>query len=229
MIKALKKAAAILCCAAMAAFMTGCMNIGIGVDVRSDGTAAMTARYAIQNDYYSEDMFEDTEYEIKSFNIDGTDYTGYEIVSDYVSYDELTAQMTTLSEDGTKLFESASIVKGGNPFVKTYKFDAVVSNLMGEDEDTDDYAAMAASMLKVDFTLKLPGKVKSCTGGTVSEDGTIRFTVDPCAETVCSAESSEVNLPLIIGAGIAVIAIIAVIAVSSASKKKKNIDDGFTM
>lgn len=218
-----------LCCAAMAAFMTGCMNIGIGVDVRSDGTAAMTARYAIQNDYYSEDMFEDTEYEIKSFNIDGTDYTGYEIVSDYVSYDELTAQMTALSEDGTKLFESASIVKGGNPFVKTYKFDAVVSNLMGEDEDTDDYAAMAASMIKVDFTLKLPGKVKSCTGGTVSEDGTIRFTVDPCAETVCSAESSEVNLPLIIGAGIAVIAIIAVIAVSSASKKKKDIDDGFTM
>lgn len=218
-----------LCCAAMAAFMTGCMNIGIGVDVRSDGTAAMTARYAIQNDYYSEDMFEDTEYEIKSFNIDGTDYTGYEIVSDYVSYDELTAQMTTLSEDGTKLFESASIVKGGNPFVKTYKFDAVVSNLMGDDEEADDYAAMAASMLKVDFTLKLPGKVKSCTGGTVSEDGTIRFTVDPCAETVCSAESSEVNLPLIIGAGIAVIAIIAVIAVSSASKKKKDIDDGFTM
>ena len=229
MIKTVKKAAAMLCCAAMAAFMTGCMNIGIGVDVRSDGTAAMTARYAIQNDYYSEDMFEDTEYEIKSFNIDGTDYTGYEIVSDYVSYDELTAQMTTLSEDGTKLFESASIVKGGNPFVKTYKFDAVVSNLMGEDDESGDYAAMAASMLKVDFTLKLPGEVKSCTGGVVTEDGTIRFAVDPSAETVCSAESSEVNLPLIIGAAVVAIAIIAVIAVSSASKKKKIGDDGFTM
>ena len=79
---------------------------------------------------------------------------------------------------------------------------------------------MANSMFKIGFTMKLPGKVKSCTGGTVGDDGVITFEISPCAETVCSAVSQEVNIPLIAGTA-AVVVIIAVIAVVAVKSKKK--------
>lgn len=211
--RSFKKAAAAVCSAAMALFMTGCMHIGIDITVNPDGTANAVGRYAVQKDYYSDEMFEGTEHEIQTFTIDGDEYLGYEYTSDYATYDELAEDMTNPSEQGDTIFNEFSVVKSGNPFVRTYTFNGVFANLLGEE--------MANSMFKIGFTMKLPGKVKSCTGGTVGDDGVITFEISPCAETVCSAVSQEVNIPLIAGTAAAVVVIIAVIAVVAVKSKKK--------
>ena len=211
--RSFKKAAAAVCSAAMALFMTGCMHIGIDITVNPDGTANAVGRYAVQKDYYSDEMFEGTEHEIQTFTIDGDEYLGYEYTSDYATYGELAEDMTNPSEQGDTIFNEFSVVKGGNPFVRTYTFNGVFANLLGEE--------MANSMFKIGFTMKLPGKVKSCTGGTVGDDGVITFEISPCAETVCSAVSQEVNIPLIAGTAAAVVVIIAVIAVVAVKSKKK--------
>lgn len=67
-----KKAAAAVCSAAMALFMTGCMHIGIDITVNPDGTANAVGRYAVQKDYYSDEMFEGTEHEIQTFTMTAT-------------------------------------------------------------------------------------------------------------------------------------------------------------
>lgn len=211
--RSFKKAAAAVCSAAMALFMTGCMHIGIDITVNPDGTANAVGRYAVQKDYYSDEMFEGTEHEIQTFTIDGDEYLGYEYTSDYATYGELAEDMTNPSEQGDTIFNEFSVVKSGNPFVRTYTFNGVFANLLGEE--------MANSMFKIGFTMKLPGKVKSCTGGTVGDDGVITFEISPCAETVCSAVSQEVNIPLIAGTAAAVVVIIAVIAVVAVKSKKK--------
>ena len=227
--RSFKKAAAAVCSAAMALFMTGCMHIGIDITVNPDGTANAVGRYAVQKDYYSDEMFEGTEHEIQTFTIDGDEYLGYEYTSDYATYDELAEDMTNPSEQGDTIFNEFSVVKSGNPFVRTYTFNGVFANLLGEEmaeegEDAAQYEEMANSMFKIGFTMKLPGKVKSCTGGTVGDDGVITFEISPCAETVCSAVSQEVNIPLIAGTAAAVVVIIAVIAVVAVKSKKKSED-----
>ena len=73
--RSFKKAAAAVCSAAMALFMTGCMHIGIDITVNPDGTANAVGRYAVQKDYYSDEMFEGTEHEIQTFTIDGEELT----------------------------------------------------------------------------------------------------------------------------------------------------------
>ena len=119
--RSFKKAAAAVCSAAMALFMTGCMHIGIDITVNPDGTANAVGRYAVQKDYYSDEMFEGTEHEIQTFTIDGDEYLGYEYTSDYATYGELAEDMTNPSEQGDTIFNEFSVVKSGNPFVRTYK------------------------------------------------------------------------------------------------------------
>ena len=189
--RSFKKAAAAVCSAAMALFMTGCMHIGIDITVNPDGTANAVGRYAVQKDYYSDEMFEGTEHEIQTFTIDGDEYLGYEYTSDYATYGELAEDMTNPSEQGDTIFNEFSVVKSGNPFVRTYTFNGVFANLLGEE--------MAEE----------------------GEDGVITFEISPCAETVCSAVSQEVNIPLIAGTAAAVVVIIAVIAVVAVKSKKK--------
>lgn len=223
----LKNAAAALCLTAIAAVMTGCMHIGVDVTVNSDGTASAVGTYAVQSDYYSDEMFEGSEHEIKTYDINGSEYIGYDYSSDYATYDDLAADMTNPSEQGDTLFNEFSVVKGGNPFVRTYTFNGVFANLLGEEaaaegEDAADYEEMAKSMFDIGFTLKLPGKVVSCTGGTVGDDGVVKFDISPCAETVCSAASREVNIPLIAGTAAAVVIIAVVIVVLAVKPKKKH-------
>ena len=117
--RSFKKAAAAVCSAAMALFMTGCMHIGIDITVNPDGTANAVGRYAVQKDYYSDEMFEGTEHEIQTFTIDGDEYLGYEYTSDYATYGELAEDMTNPSEQGDTIFNEFSVVKSGNPFVRT--------------------------------------------------------------------------------------------------------------
>ena len=131
--RSFKKAAAAVCSAAMALFMTGCMHIGIDITVNPDGTANAVGRYAVQKDYYSDEMFEGTEHEIQTFTIDGDEYLGYEYTSDYATYGELAEDMTNPSEQGDTIFNEFSVVKSGNPFVRTYTFNGVFANLLGEE------------------------------------------------------------------------------------------------
>lgn len=214
--KLIKKIGAALCSVLMAAGLSGCMYIGLGVEMRSNKTGSVSLSYGMSSEYCTEEDFADSEYEVKHFTVNGQDYIGYDYTEDYSSYEELSAELATLSEDGTSLFTSAKAAKKSSLFVSTYTFDAVMPPLMGD--DAGEYAGMASDMIAVDFTLRMPGTVKYCEGGTIGDDGSITFNVDPSKECTFSCESTEVNFAAIfITVGI-VIVVIGVIAV--ASKKK---------
>ena len=215
--KLFKKIGTALCGVLAAAMLSGCMYIGVGVELKSNGTGSVFASYGMSAEYCTEEDFADSEYEIKRFNVGGKEYIGYEISEDYSSYDELSAELTSLSEDGTNLFTSAKAQKKGGLFTSKYTFDAVMPPLMGE--DSGEYAGMAAEMITIDFTLRMPGTVKYCEGGNLNDDGSISFIVDPSKENTYSVESSEVNFVNIFIALGAVLVLIAVITIVS---KKKN-------
>lgn len=215
--KLFKRMGAALCGVLIAAGLSGCMRIGVGVEMKKDGTASLSAMYAMSAEYCTEEDFSDSEYEVQTFNIDGKDYIGYQMSENYGSYEELSSELTALSEDGTSLFTSAKAEKKGSLFVSTYTFDAVMPALMGD--DSGEYTGMASEMIAVDFTLKMPGTIKYCEGGTIGDDGSITFNVDPAKECTFSCESTEVNFAsifIVVGVVIVVIGVIAVAA------KKKN-------
>ena len=213
--KLLKKIGAALCGALVAAGLSGCMYIGLGVELKSNNTGSVFLSYGMSSDYCTEEDFADSEYEIKHFTVNGKDYIGYDISEEYSSYEELSADLTTLSENGTSLFTYAKAEKKNQLFVSTYTFEAEMPALAGDDE----YAGMTSEMIAVDFTLKMPGTIKYCQGGTIGDDGSITFLVDPAAECTFSCESTEVNFAVIfIVVGIVIVAI-GVIAVAA---KKKN-------
>lgn len=214
--KLFKRICTALCGALTAAMLSGCMYIGVGVEMRKDGTGAVFGSYGMSSDYCTEEDFADSKYEVKKFNVGGKEYIGYDFSEDYGSYEELSSALTKLSEDGTSLFTSAKAEKKSGLFTSKYTFDAVMPPLMGD--DAGEYAGMASEMITVDFTLRMPGTVKYCTGGEIKDDGSITFIVDPSAECTYSVESSEVNfVNIFIAAGV-VLVVIAVIAVSSKKK-----------
>lgn len=215
--KLFKKIGTALCGVLAAAMLSGCMYIGVGVELRKDGTGSVFASYGMSSEYCTEEDFADSEYEIKRFNVGGKEYIGYDISEEYSSYEELSKELTSLSEDGTSLFTSAKAEKKGNFFVSKYTFDAVMPPLLGD--DAGEYAGMASDMITVDFTLRMPGTVKYCEGGNINDDGSISFIVDPSAECTYSVESSELNFANIFIALGAVLVIIAVVIVVSRKKK----------
>lgn len=211
-----KKAALAIAAMVMTAALSGCMRMGVGVELRKDGTASYSAMYAMSADYCSEDDFDENEYEVKTFEFDGDKYIGYEIAKDVGSYQELCAELTTLSEDGTAFFDSVKAEKKNSLFTTEYIFEAEMPALMGESDD--EYAGLAADMIKVDFTLKIPGKINILQGGTAGEDGTITFKVDPNEKCSFKCQTSEVNIGnILIIAGVALI----IIGVAIAAVKKK--------
>lgn len=214
--KLFKKIGAALCGVLMAAGLSGCMYIGLGVELRSNNTGSVSVSYGMSSDFCTEEDFADSEYEVKHFSVNGKDYIGYDYTEDYSSYEELSADLTTLSEEGTSLFTSAKAEKKNSLFVSKYTFDAVMPPLMGD--SADEYAASASDMIAVDFTLKMPGTVKYCEGGTIGDDGSITFNVDPSKECIFSCESTEVNFASIFIVAGVVPVVIGVIAV--AAKKK---------
>ncbi|MGN0636999.1 MAG: hypothetical protein ACI4J0_01395 [Huintestinicola sp.] len=216
--KFFKKIGAALCGVLVAAGLSGCMYIGLGVELKSNNTGTVFLSYGMSSDYCTEEDFADAEYEVKHFTVNGKDYIGYDVTEEYSSYEELSADLTTLSENGTSLFTSVKAEKKGSLFVSKYTFDAVMPPLMGD--DAGEYAGMASDMIAVDFTLKMPGAVKYCEGGSIGDDGSITFLVDPAKECTFSCESSEVNFASIFIAAGVVLVVIGVIAV--ASKKKDN-------
>lgn len=213
--KLFRKIGAALCGVLVAAGLSGCMYIGLGVEMKSNNTGSVSVSYGMSSDYCTEEDFADSEYEVKHFTVNGKDYIGYDYTEDYRSYEELSAELTDLSEEGTSLFTSAKAEKKGSLFVSKYTFDAVMPPLMGD--SAGEYSA--SDLIAVDFTLKMPGTVKYCQGGTIKDDGSIVFNVDPAKECTFSCESTEVNFAsifIVIGIVIVVIGVIAVAA------KKKN-------
>ncbi len=220
MTRKLKKIGAALLSAAMAAVLSGCMYVGVKTELRDNGTAALTAKFGILKEYYTDDAFDKEDAEIKSYTVNGKEYMGYEETSEYASYAELAADMETLSEDGTSLFKNVDAEMKAGLFVNKYSFTATVANLMGGDDsaEDDEYSDMASSMLTFDFSLKMPGSVKNYEGGVLNPDGSITFNVNPNAECICSAESTSLNFVGIFGTIAAVIILIAVLLL----RKKKN-------
>ena len=203
-----------------AAALSGCMYVGVGVELKSNGTGSVFASYGMDSAYCTEEDFADSGYEVKRFNVGGKEFIGYEISEDYKSYQELSSALTTLSENGTSLFTSAKAEKKGGLFVSKYTFDAVMPSLLGD--DAEDYAGMSASdLITVDFTLRMPGTVKYCEGGEIKDDGSISFIVDPSKECTYSVESEEVNFVNIFVVLIVVLAAIAAVIISG-KKKKEN-------
>ncbi len=211
------KIGAAVCAALAAVCLSGCMYVGVGVEMKKNGTGSVFASYGMSSEYCTEEDFADSEYEVKRFNVGGKEYIGYDISEDYGSYEELSTALTELSEDGTSLFTSAAAEKKGNIFVSKYTFDAVMPPLMGD--DAGEYAGMASDMITVDFTLKMPGKIKYCQGGEIKDDGSISFIVDPSAECTYSVESEEVNFAAIF---IAIVILVVAIAAAVYFSKKKN-------
>ena len=213
--KFFKKIGAALCGVIMAAGLSGCMYIGLGVEMRSNNTGSVSVSYGMSSDFCTEEDFADSKYEVKHFKVNGKDYIGYDYTEDYKSYKELSAELTDLSENGTSMFTSVKAEKKGGLFVSKYTFDAVMPPLMGD--RAGEYSA--SDLIAVDFTLKMPGTVKYCEGGTIQDNGSIVFNVDPAKECTFFCESTEVNFAsifIVIGIVIVVIGVIAVAA------KKKN-------
>ncbi|MBQ3919829.1 MAG: hypothetical protein II695_09155 [Oscillospiraceae bacterium] len=214
----LKNAAA----AAAALLMCACMKIDMDCELKKDGTADLTFTYAISSQYASDEDMADGEHEIQHFNYDGQDYVGYSESHTYSSYAELTADMTSLSEDGTTLFSTATAEQKKGLFTTTYVFDAVSTNLMGSEEmktdDGTDYSAMAAQMLDVSFSIAMPGKITEAGGGTI-EGNKVKYKMATNAETSYHVESSETNVSNIcICAGLALAVIAAAIVVLTKKK-----------
>lgn len=214
--KLFKKIGAALCGVLVAAGLSGCMYIGLGVEMRSNNTGSVSVSYGMSADYCTEEDFADSKYEVKHFTVNGKDYIGYDYTEDYSSYKELSEELSDLSEEGTSMFTSAKAEKKGGLFVSKYTFDAVMPPLMGD--SAGEFSA--SDMIAVDFTLKMPGTVKYCEGGTIGNDGSITFNVDPSKECTFSCESTEVNF---VGIFIAVGIVIVVIGVLAVAAKKKNL------
>ncbi len=212
----LKKAALAIAAMVMTAALSGCMRMGVGVELRKDGTASYSVMYAMSADYCTEENFEDTEYEVKTFEFDGDKYIGYEMTENVESYDVLCTKLINLSEEGTDLFDSVKAEKRNTLFTTEYIFEAEIPALMGDSDN--EYAGLAADMIKVDFTLKIPGKINILQGGTAGEDGTITFKVDPNEECTFKCQTSELNIGnILIIAGVVLI----IIGVAAVAVKKK--------
>ena len=215
--------------AAAAVLMTGCMKLDMDVEPRKDGTASMAFTYAVNSQYASEEDMADGEHEIQHFNVDGTDYIGYTDSTTYNRSDELTKDMTSVSEDGATMFSSAKAEKKTGLFKNTYVFDAVTENLAGEEteaeEGDEDYSAMMADMIKASFSVTMPGKVTVYSGGTL-EGNKVSFNLIANQINTYHVESSELNV-VNICICVIVLIVVAAIAIYLLTKGKKPAADGF--
>ncbi|MBQ5311748.1 MAG: hypothetical protein ILP19_06870, partial [Oscillospiraceae bacterium] len=202
----------------IAVVLSGCMRVNLEVEMRKDGTTAMTARYGMDTAYASDEDFGEDGREPIHFTVDGTEYVGYEEKEEYQTYEELTKSLTELNDDGTSLFTSTDIRQEKGLFATKYIFDAASAPLVG---DSGEYGEIS-KIIVVDFTLKMPGKVKNVTGGEILEDGTVKFLFAPEAGNTFHAESSVPNvISILIAAGIAIAIIAAVLAVTSKKRDQQ--------
>lgn len=202
----------------VAVMLSGCMRVGLNVELRKDGTASLTARYGMSTEYATEEDFEDDDGETIRFTVDGRDYVGKEETEEYESYDKLNAALTELSEDGTALFTSSDAKMEKGFFTTKYVFDATSASLADEDE-LEGTGQDISQLIAVDMTLRMPGKAKNVTNGTIQDDGSVKFDFLADKANVFHAESTELNVVNVLICAAAAVIIIAVIAVIATRKK----------
>ena len=207
-------------------FFSSCMRVQINGEIKEDGGAALGLTYGLSTDYFSEDDLKDEakEYEIKRFKIDGKEYVGYSYMEDLKSTAEFDNALTQMSDKESTLFKEAKTTIKHGIVKNKYIFEATSEVLVDDSVDTTDSYLDSSDLIKVDFTLVMPGKINSYDGGVLMADGrTILFNIDPEKETRIYCESESIAFTQI-AIGLVLITGGVVAALLLFSKKKKSSD-----
>lgn len=212
----MKKVLCLIAAMVMALCCVGCVRMDAHVEVKSNGTASMTSKIAIEADAYemllsfSEEADEsEGDLDLKAFKketIDGEAYYTYQETEEFDSYEKLAAALTSKeATEDSNLFDKVEITSDGK---KGYDF-KLVTAVMEADESMG--AVGSENWIKVTMTVKMPGKVTE-TNGEILEDGSVRFVMnDFTANTTYQIHSEEsstqtAGIILIAVAGVALVA-----------------------
>lgn len=226
---------AVLLCA------TGCVKMDLGVEVKEDGTASLTAKMSIDEETYTslkamddmevegaevvepEEPADSTELELDDFKketIDGEVYYSVEKTMEFESYEELAAALTEMGEEeASNVFEEVTITSDdqGN-----YDFSFVTAALYPEASEGEDNPY--ADWVNITLTVKMPGKVSAeDTNGELLEDGSVRFVLDDFSESqTYSVHSNKWVVPKagLIIMGCAAVGIVVGVIITVINRKK---------
>jgi len=207
----------LIAAAAVAALIfSSCMRMQLNTELKENGTASIGVTYGLSTTDYpnaEEAIKEDAEdHEITHFTVDGKEYVGYSYSEDVKSYEEFEAALMGLKEldditDTKEPFFSEVHATRKGIFKKRFEFSAK-TNVIGR--TSADNAKRVDEVIKIDFTLTMPGKITDFGGGTLTPDGkTIIFSVDPQISNEYHATSDMISVTNII----IVIAVIAAAAI----------------
>lgn len=227
--KNLKRTLSLLIVFALIFICSGCMRMDIGVEIKEDGTASMSAKMSIEESVYNmlsgfgTTPSEDSDMDLSEFvkeTIDGTNYYSYTETKEFNSYDDLIVELKSLeATDENNLFEHVNVVaEKGEKYTFALKTAVVEAPSDGGMEIPDNW-------LVVTMTVKMPGEVTD-TNGEILEDGSVRFDMtDFTSNTeyfVHSKTSSPLSLfPLIMILSTIVFALIILIKIMESRQEKK--------
>lgn len=217
----MKKAIIVALGAVAALVMAGCVRVDFNIEVNKDGTGSLNGVYAMSTQYFSEDDLAKDGREVKHYTFNGQEYIGYDLSEDYDDYEEMCDKLKSKNESGSSLFSDVSIEKKSGFLSTKYIFDAEtlpVSSESGELGSMD-------SLVDVNITLKLPGKVTDVEGGKINDEGIVEFDYLSSGSSKIHAESSVTNTLaiILIVCAIAVVLIgvgVVVVIIVVKSKKK---------
>ena len=229
--KNLKKLTSIILALCLVMCFTGCIKMDVGVNVKEDGTASMTAKMSISEDLYllmSESSGDESDEESVNINqfkketVDGETYYSYSETKEYENYSDLIADLRKLEvSDGMQVFDAVQIDKsddGTYIFKVTTAIVDAPSDSTGDMEIPDDWFALT-------LTVKMPGKITEVIGGEELEDGSVRFTLKDFTEKKNLSVQSEVeqfNVTRSIIIWIVGLSIIAVVVTMRFKQKKQD-------
>ncbi len=195
--KSIKKSIVfILFAVMMMVCLTGCLKVDMGVEIKEDGTAALTTKLFMEEDAYktllsldetaSEDPNVTTsgDLDLKSFKketIDDEVYYTFEETKELKSYEELkNAILSSVDEDGNMFSEVEIIEESEN-----YTFKVVT-----EKADTSDAPVSSDNWLTISMTVTMPGNVVETNGEQVDEN-TVKFVMNDFTESHTYSVRSE--------------------------------------
>lgn len=211
--------------AVAALVMAGCLRVDFNIEVNKDGTGSLNGVYAMSTDYFSEDDLKSSGKEIKHYTFNGKEYIGYDLSEEYEDYEEMCDLLVNKKENGSALFSDVNIEKKEGFFQTTYIFDAETAAASSEGGSSSQLGSLD-SMIDVNITVKLPGKVTVVEGGRVNDEGIIECDYSSTGGIKIHAESAVTNtIAIVIIVAIIVFALIGaavvVIIIIAVSKKKK--------
>ena len=237
--KNVKRIVSVLMALCLLVCLSGCIKMDVGVEVKEEGKATMTAKMSMSEELYEwlasmegSEPEEDVEpgenaeeaeddVDLKEF-VKGEDgYYSYSKTKEYESYDALVVDLQKLeASDGMPVFESVKIYKTGK---NNYVFEAKTAVLntdsmeSGGMEVPDDWFSLTMSV-------KMPGDVTEVVGGKEQEDGTILYELkDFTSEKTFSVKSATplMNTTAMIVVWVVGLSVIAVVTVLHFKRKNQ--------